>query len=260
MGFYTTDTDEVRQENTLLARRCHLVKSAPPSKNRVWNFFTTSETCAGFFESQPVESHQEKWPTPTPTVSGVHFYGYRYYLPETGRWASRDPLGDRSFVLARRRAASFVIGDEVVRIIFEYETPNLVIFIDNSSINRIDGFGLEISDSGTGAEGDDKCDRCLGWARKACGAIRQWCRTGWGKGPPKIPTTPGGSAASACTRVVGTCVDAARTGPGLYKIVIIKEACDPCTLCLMQDPESDDCKNKCQHCEDVKANACGKEY
>jgi RHS repeat-associated protein len=95
MGFYTTDTDEVRQENTFLVRQSHPAKSVPPSKNRVWNFFTTSETCAGFFELQPVESHQEKWPTPTTTVSGVHYYGYRYYQPETGRWVSRDPIEER---------------------------------------------------------------------------------------------------------------------------------------------------------------------
>jgi RHS repeat-associated protein len=193
--------------------------------------------------------------------TGLYYYGYRQYSPELGRWMSRDPIGDRSFVLARRRAASFVIGDEVVRIIFESETPNLMIFVNNSSLNGIDGFGLEVSDSGTGDVGsDDKCDKCLGWARKACGAVRQWCKTGWGKGPPKIPTTPAGSAAGACTRVIGTCVDAARTGPGLLKIAVIREACDPCTLCLTKDPESDDCRKKCQHCEDVKSKACGKEY
>ena len=85
MGFYTTDERaavlEPCQENLI-----------PPSKNRVWNFFATSETCTGFSESQPVESHWEKWPTPTKTVSGVRYYGYRYYVPETGRWTGRDSL------------------------------------------------------------------------------------------------------------------------------------------------------------------------
>ena len=122
MGFYATDTDEVRLENTVLARRSHLAKSVPPSKNRVWNFFTASETCTGFFESQPVESHQEKWPTPTPTVSGVHYYGYRYYMPETGRWASRDPIG-------------------------EFGGFNLYVFVFNNSINSVDPFGLDVFDN-----------------------------------------------------------------------------------------------------------------
>jgi len=99
MVYYATDERatvlESCQENPTLARRSHLAKSAPPSKNRVWDFFTTSETCAGFFESQPVESHQEKWPTPTATASGVRYYGLRYYQPETGRWVSRDPIGEK---------------------------------------------------------------------------------------------------------------------------------------------------------------------
>ena len=84
MGFYTTDERaavlDPHQENL-----------TPPSKNRVWDFLTASETCAGFFESQPVESHWEKLPTPTKPVSGMRFYGYRLYIPECGRWASRDP-------------------------------------------------------------------------------------------------------------------------------------------------------------------------
>ncbi len=88
MGFYATDQLEAVLES-------HQENLTPPSKNRVWNFFTTSETCAGFFESQPVEPHQEKWPTPTKPVSGVRYYGLRYYQPETGRWASRDPMGER---------------------------------------------------------------------------------------------------------------------------------------------------------------------
>ena len=87
MGFYTID------ERAAVLESCQ-ENPVPPSKNRVWNFFTTSETCAGFFESQPVEPHQEKWPTPTTTASGVRFYGYRYYHPETGRWVNRDPIGE----------------------------------------------------------------------------------------------------------------------------------------------------------------------
>jgi len=112
MGFYATDQCaavlEPCQENLV-----------PPSKNRVWNFFTASETCAGFFESQPVESHQEKWPTPTPTVSGVHYYGLRYYQPESGRWLSRDPMGERG-------------------------ADNLYGYVDNDAVNLVDPDGRGI--------------------------------------------------------------------------------------------------------------------
>ena len=82
MGFYTTD------ERAAVLEPCQ-ENLTPPSKNRVWVFLTASETCAGFFESQPVESHWEKLPTPTKPVSGMRFYGYRYYQTESGRWVNR---------------------------------------------------------------------------------------------------------------------------------------------------------------------------
>jgi RHS repeat-associated protein len=36
--------------------------------------------------------------TPTKTVLGVFYYGFRYYMPETGRWASRDPIEEAGSV------------------------------------------------------------------------------------------------------------------------------------------------------------------
>jgi len=30
-----------------------------------------------------------------PNDPGMFYYGFRYYVPETGRWASRDPIGER---------------------------------------------------------------------------------------------------------------------------------------------------------------------
>jgi len=32
------------------------------------------------------------------TRGGVYYYGYRHYVPEVGRWASRDPIGERGGV------------------------------------------------------------------------------------------------------------------------------------------------------------------
>jgi len=110
MGFYATDQLEAVLES------CQ-ENPTPPSKNRVWNFFTTSETCTGFFESQPVEPHQEKSPTPTTTASGVRYYGYRYYGPETGRWMSRDPFGERGGLC-------------------------LYAILENSQVNEVDSLGL----------------------------------------------------------------------------------------------------------------------
>lgn len=77
-------------------------------------------------------------PTPGPGVAGTrqtsvadtrlrarkHDYGYRYYDPVTGRWPSRDPIGER--------------GGE-----------NLYGFVGNNGVNSFDFLGLE---QGTGYE------------------------------------------------------------------------------------------------------------
>ena len=126
MGFYATDERaavlEPCQENLI-----------PPSKNRVWNFFTTTETCTGFFESQPVESHQEKWPTPTTTVSGVRYYGHRFYMLEIGRWASRDPMGEQSVT---------DYGDQIQDVSFGDEWQALYLAFQNNPFCIIDILGL----------------------------------------------------------------------------------------------------------------------
>ena len=49
--------------------------------------------------------------------TGFSYYGYRYYNPETGRWLSRDPLGERGGL-------------------------NLYGFVGNDAINGIDYLGL----------------------------------------------------------------------------------------------------------------------
>ena len=50
--------------------------------------------------------------------AGLSYYGYRYYDPETGRWLSRDPLGERGGL-------------------------NLYGFVNNNAVNRWDYLGLK---------------------------------------------------------------------------------------------------------------------
>jgi len=52
------------------------------------------------------------------TESGLYYYGYRYYDPETGRWTNRDPIEENG-------------------------GTNLYSFVLNSSLNNIDPHGLD---------------------------------------------------------------------------------------------------------------------
>ena len=54
---------------------------------------------------------------PLDLTTGLYYYGYRYYDPETGRWPSRDPIGEMGGV-------------------------NLYGFVGNDGVNRWDLFGL----------------------------------------------------------------------------------------------------------------------
>jgi len=51
--------------------------------------------------------------------TGLYYYGYRYYDPVTGRWPSRDPIGERGGL-------------------------NLYGFVENGSVNWVDLLGLKL--------------------------------------------------------------------------------------------------------------------
>ncbi|MBB5354011.1 RHS repeat-associated protein [Haloferula luteola] len=53
--------------------------------------------------------------------TGLSYYGYRYYDPVTGRWPSRDPIGERGGI-------------------------NLYGFVGNNAISLLDEYGLEYSE------------------------------------------------------------------------------------------------------------------
>ena len=59
--------------------------------------------------------------------TGLSYFGYRFYAPESGRWMTRDPLG-------------------------EVASPNLYAFVKNDPINRYDPTGLEDGFCGPGEE------------------------------------------------------------------------------------------------------------
>ena len=65
------------------------------------------------------------------------YYGYRYYNANTGRWLSRDPIGEQ-------------ISEEGV------EEPNLYCFVANDSVVGYDFLGLK-----SRCDNDKDCMRCL---------------------------------------------------------------------------------------------------
>jgi RHS repeat-associated protein len=66
---------------------------------------------------------------PIAFATGLYYYGYRYYDPLTGRWPSRDPIGELGGV-------------------------NLYGFVGNDGVNSWDVLGKQIGLPGGGVQGD----------------------------------------------------------------------------------------------------------
>ncbi|MBC2603263.1 RHS repeat-associated core domain-containing protein [Puniceicoccus vermicola] len=64
-------------------------------KNRVGGFFFLAASRAGSDQPASPDCVGEKRGHGYDTASGVTVYGFRYYVPETGRWPSRDPIEER---------------------------------------------------------------------------------------------------------------------------------------------------------------------
>jgi hypothetical protein len=101
-------------------------KLHPPSKNRVRGFSALTQNRTRKIGSQVLEPQQEKSPQPTEIASGVHYYGYRYYSPELGRWLNRDPIVEEGFI-------------RIESIEFDKEKESI---LRHSGINNIDGLNI----------------------------------------------------------------------------------------------------------------------
>jgi len=67
-------------------------KATPTRKTASGSLGLNPDKHAYRIDPEALQSCRVNWPTPTKTVSGVSVYGFRYYMPDTGRWASRDPI------------------------------------------------------------------------------------------------------------------------------------------------------------------------
>jgi RHS repeat-associated protein len=75
---------------------------------------------------------------------GVAYYAYRYYDPQTGRWPSRDQIGELGF--RELFKLEYILKEDV----------NLYRFSANDSTNRIDKLGLADCDGN-----DAPCLKCI---------------------------------------------------------------------------------------------------
>jgi RHS repeat-associated protein len=58
---------------------------------------------------------------------------FSYYVPEQGRWTSRDPIGEPGFEAIRNKPLGVQTG-----------APNLYLFVGNQPLSTIDPYGLKI--------------------------------------------------------------------------------------------------------------------
>jgi hypothetical protein len=122
------------------------------------------------------------------------FYGCRYYSPATGRWPSRDPIGERGALVLRDRKAHLEFKDSPP--FGEEESggepdplneANVYLFVGNSPIDLVDPIGLAPFCVCIRC-GSDHC-----WIHvkdKATGVIHSYGRWKIGYGTP--PTTSSG--------------------------------------------------------------------
>ena len=109
-------------------------KTDPLPKNRVGVFSASARVRARLIPSQPLEQHLEKRPIPTEIVSGVRYYGLRYYTPELGRWSNRDPIGELGFYLVWDKPNHSRL--------LNASNWDLYLFVQNNSLDEIDFLGL----------------------------------------------------------------------------------------------------------------------
>jgi len=83
---------------------------------------------------------------PQDALTDLYYYGYRYYDPVTGRWPSRDPLGDEVFFQSYMRESLNNLNrkqlEEKIQSVKSETQKNLYAFVNNNSANSVDSFGL----------------------------------------------------------------------------------------------------------------------
>jgi RHS repeat-associated protein len=168
----------------------------------VSEYLTSTGTTAAHFEYDPFGNTVVNTDTanlftyrfstkPRDTETGLYYYGYRCYDPNTGRWLNRDTIGDvggstwfekENSDLEKKNGQILFIPSELVA------DPNIYSFIGNDSILGVDVLGLDkfVPDKnkhgGPHVDRYDKNGKNIGRYRPDGSGIPHK-----GKNPPKIP-------------------------------------------------------------------------
>ena len=98
------------------------------------------------FPTEMTTAHPLKSPKTQAFEGVVMYYGYRFYDPETGRWPSRDPLGEMSFFDAYAsnevRGLGLVESEMIIRELEDESRGNIYAFLRNAPLNAYDKHGL----------------------------------------------------------------------------------------------------------------------
>ncbi len=121
--------------------------------------------------TNPASAQLPKSPKTKAFEGVVMYYGYRFYDPETGRWPSRDPIGD----LDRSWTPELLP-----------EGPSLYAFVGSDPINWIDPWGLKKLPGTVWM----RCIRCKNGTTK--GQMTCWFETPNGLKGPAFPANTGG--------------------------------------------------------------------
>jgi RHS repeat-associated protein len=112
--------------------------------------------------------------------SGIVYYGYRWYTPQSQRWLNRDPIDEMGFSLLRPlpgRRQTYGTWNPVTRgTLSRMRKPNdsMFMFVMNNPISRHDAYGLkagcdhfpDAAETPCVLEACAKHDAC--WARNCC--------------------------------------------------------------------------------------------
>jgi len=90
------------------------------------------------------------------TLSGLYYYGYRWYEPNFQRWLNRDPVGEFGFQTRTARASRSMFVDQ----------ENQHVFVRNSPIGTFDPYGL--------TECTDACARAFGDRSRATDRLAKY--------------------------------------------------------------------------------------